>query len=159
MPDRIESEIEARERTHWRGKPALISVVAFFATLVLLLVICGALTGWWTGGKFPAQGPDRGATADPAWDKGPPQLQTHPDVDLAVVRKEEYQNLHTVRWTDAGHTYATIPIEDAMSMLAQAAAAGQTGQLLPAPKSATPVDLQVQKSGALAPPVQSSPKP
>jgi hypothetical protein len=148
-----------REVTHWRGKPALISAISFFAVMGLILLLCGGLTRWWTNGDLPKRTADLGATSDPAWNNTPPQLQTHAATDLADLRAAQYQRLHTLRWTDSSHAYATISIDDAMSLMTQAAANNQLDQLLPAPKPATPIDLQVQKAGAAVPPVQGSPAP
>ena len=159
MPERIEHESALREITRWQGKTALISIIAFFVFMIVLLMVCGALTRSWTNGQFPAHRANPGPTADPVWNKAPPQLQTHAARDLADVHAEEYRHLHTTHWADATHSYATVPIDDALSLLSQAAASNQLSQVLAAAKPETPIDLQDQKSGELASPVQTPPKP
>ncbi len=45
-----------------------------------------------------------------------PRLQPHPGLDLAAVRVAEERQLESWGWTDSGHEYARIPIEEAMTL-------------------------------------------
>lgn len=45
-----------------------------------------------------------------------PRPQTHPADDLAALRAQKQAALSGWGWTDAGHTFARIPIERAMTI-------------------------------------------
>jgi hypothetical protein len=137
------------EITTWRARPFVIGVVSFFLFMALMFVILGALTRSWSHHAWPLRGPISGPQADARWNRTAPQLQANPDLDLQTLQKAEYERLHATRWTDQTHAYACIPIEQAMALVAQAAA--EHRQILSAPKPATPIDLQNPKAGALAP--------
>ena len=141
-----ESSSPRHEITPWRARPFLIGAISFFAFMDLVFVIVGGLTATWTHHTWPLHAPVRDPESDPNWNRVTPQLQVHAAVDLRRLRQTEYQNLHAVKWTDETHTFASIPIEQAMALLAQAQTAAQLNQLLPPPKPATPIELQDQKS-------------
>jgi hypothetical protein len=127
------------EVTIWRGRPFLIGAVCFFAFMGIVLAVVEPF-------KSPA--------ADAGWNTDGPQLQTDAAGDLQILRQNEYKHLHTTAWADDSHTYAIVPIEQAMALLANAEANHQTNQLLPPTRPMTPIDLQNQKSGEAAPPAK-----
>ena len=135
-----------REITHWPLRPFVILVVGFFAFLAIMFLVLGGLTMRWTHGTWPPQQATPGAESTPGWNTTAPQLQPNPAADLARYQKREYEHLHTTRWTDDTHAYATIPVDRAMELIAEASAQHRLDQVLPPPKPATPLDLQNQKS-------------
>jgi hypothetical protein len=147
------------------GKPShyeidRLSKKAIFGGALGLFVLLGAVLAivWmlvrdWTREPWPQPGPPAPPAEAGRWNTAAPQLQVDPGMDLAQMRKIEKARLHAVGWTDASHTYATIPIEEAMRLMGEAAAEGRLGALLPPPQPATPLELQNQKSRALAEPV------
>ncbi len=139
------------EITPWRAKPFVIGIVSFFIFMGLIFVILRWLTVSWTHHRWPKEILINAPQTDPRWNDHVPQLQVNAQMDLIHLRQVEYENLHTVRWTDPAHTYAAIPIQRAMIMLVQATANHRVNQLLPEPKPASPIDLQNQKSSAVAP--------
>lgn len=139
------------EVTQWRSRPFIIGVFCFFLLMGVILFVVGGLTVSWTHQSWPPTGPVAGPQSDSRWNNKAPQLQINGDVDLAHLRQREYQRLHTVNWTDDSCTYASIPIDRAMSLMVQAEANHQLNQLLPEPKPATSIELQNQKSGTVAP--------
>jgi hypothetical protein len=127
---------------------------------VLLAVVFGVvwiLVQKWTDEPWPQPAPPAPPSATARWNDLPPQLQIAPGTDLVHLRQVEHARLHAVRWTDDSHTYATIPIEETMKLMGEAAAKGQLATLLPPPQPATPLDLQNQKSGAVAAPASPAP--
>lgn len=132
--------------TAGQAKPFLIGIFGFFLFMGLILAIVAGLTMSWTHGTWPPSGPFRGPQSNPRWNNAAPQLQVDATLDLQHLRQEEYQRLHTVRWMDNAHTYASIPIDRAIDLLAQAQTNHQLQQLLPEAKPATPEELQNQKS-------------
>lgn len=139
------------EKPQLQGRPFMIGVWVFFGTLTLILIVVWQLAHIWTHGGRAFRIAPAPPTADTRWATQPPQLQIDPAADLQKLRKIEYQRLHTARWLDDSHSYATIPIETAMQLLESATAPGQINTLLPPPQPATPLDLQNQKSRAAAP--------
>jgi hypothetical protein len=137
------------EKPQLRAKAFVIGIGSFFSFVALLYLVVWHLAGTWTHGGQPFHAPPAPASADARWTTQAPQLQINPGTDLQKLRQIEYQRLHTVRWTD--DAYAAIPIEDAMRLMAIAAAKGQISTLLPAPQPATPLELQNQKSREAAP--------
>ena len=135
------------EITQWHARPFIIGVVSFFIFMGLVYIIVGALTVSWSHRDWPPSGPVTGPQTTSGWNKAPPQLQVNAPLDLQHLRELENQRLHAIKWTDDRHAFATLPIEQAMTLLAQADADHHLNQLLPAPVPATPEQLQKQKSG------------
>ncbi len=132
--------------TRWKTRPPVIFVIGFFLFMAVMFIVLAVLTSSWTHGIWSPHGPLTGPPSGPGWNGSAPQLQTDPLADLQRLQTQEYQQLHSTKWTDDGHSYATIPIEKAMALIASADAEHRLDQLLPPPKSATPLDLQNQKS-------------
>lgn len=136
-----------REVTHWPLRPFVMLVTGFFVFMALMFAVLGSLTKSWTHGVWPPNGPVPSAQASPGWNTAAPQVQPDPSADLALWQQHEYEQLNSTRWNDHQHAYATIPIDKAMDLVAASSAAGQLDKVLPAPKPATPIDLQNQKAG------------
>lgn len=66
-----------------------------------------------------------------------PNLQVRPEVDLATLREREQARLHAYGWVDESQGIAHIPIERAIEILAQRAAAPV--DVAPAPGTEPPV--------------------
>lgn len=135
------------EITNWRTRPFIIGIICFLIFMVIIYMSVGAFTASWSFHTWPPRGPVAGPQATQGWNNAAPQLQVNAPMDLQHLREQEDQRLHAVNWTDDNHNFATIPIEQAMALLAQADANHQLNQLLPAPIPATPEQLQKQKSG------------
>ncbi len=143
-PDR---EPAARhEVTPWKSRPFVLLSSGFYVFMTLMFLVMAGLTIYWTHGVWPSRAPVPAAQSGPGWNASPSQLQTDAAGDLQRWQQHEYQQLHTAKWTDDSHTYATIPIEKAMDLVANASAGHRLDQLLPAPQAATPLELQNQKS-------------
>jgi hypothetical protein len=145
------------EKTHLKGRPFLIGAACFFVFAALLYVLIAVLLQHWSREPWPLRQPPAAPGLDSRWDDRAPQLQVDPAVDLATLRAAENQHLHALHWNDATHAYATIPIEDAMKLVAETAAKNQLNTLLPAPQPATPIQLQEQKSREALPPQEPNP--
>ena len=137
---------EGHEITTWKARPFVLLLAGFSVLIVLADFVLGGLTARWSHHDWPPAGPVVPPQATPGWNDGPPQLQTDAALDLQQLRALEFEHLHTTRWSDISHAYASIPIERAMQILAQAQAENRLNQVLPTPKPATPIDLQNQKS-------------
>ncbi len=135
-----------REITHWPLRPFVILVAGFFAFLAIMFLVLGGLTARWTHGAWPPHQHISSVQSTPGWNTTAPQLQPDPATDLSRYQKHEYDQLHATHWTDNTHTYAAIPLDRAMELIAEAGAQNRLDQLLPPPKAATPLDLQNQKS-------------
>jgi len=134
------------EVTPWKPRPFVLLSAGFYVFMAVMFLVLARLTISWTHGVWPPRAPVPPAQSAPGWNSSPPQLQTDAAGDLQRWQQYEYQLLHTTRWTDDTHRYATIPIEKAMDLVANAAAGHRLDQLLPAPQPATPIELQNQKS-------------
>ena len=150
-PEPSRNHSPGHEITPWRARPFLIGALSFLLFMGIVFVVVDALTMSWSHHAWPPRGPVVGPEPDPAWNKTSPQLQIDAPRDLQSVREAEERHLQALRWTDASHTYAAIPIAEAMNLLADAQARHQPNTVLPAPKPATPVELQDQKSTEAAP--------
>ena len=135
------------EQTHLRGKPFIVGAIGFAVFFLAAFGVVRTLVQDWSFGTVPPHHASLPPSADPRWNTEAPQVQIDPALDLAKVRQTEERRLHTLRWNDAAHTSATIPIEEALKLMSDAATKGELGSLLPSPKPATPLELQVQKSG------------
>jgi hypothetical protein len=135
-----------REITHWPLRPFVILVAGFFAFLAIMFLVLGGLTARWTHGTWPPSQATAGAESTPGWNSTAPQLQPDPAADLSRYQKHEYDQLHATHWTDNSHTYAVIPVDRAIDLITEASVRHRLDQLLPTAKSATPLDLQNQKS-------------
>jgi hypothetical protein len=157
-PDAMREKMPSHyEKSHLSGRPFIIGVVAFFILITGIFTTVWGLVEHWSGQTWPHRAPPAPPSATAGWDTRVPQIQIDPDIDLANLRQLEFRRLHAPYWTDASHTFATIPIEDAMNLLANAAAKGQLLAVLPAPQPATPVQLQDQKSREISPPQAPNP--
>ena len=154
-PETEQSRPLGHEVTHWHARPFILGIIYFLVFMGLVFLIVGGLTTSWSHHVWPPSGPVTGPQTTPGWNNTPPQLQINAPRDLQHLRQLEDQRLHSVKWTDDTHAFATIPIEQAMALVAQADAKHQLTQLLPAPQPATPEQLQNQKSGAALIPPQS----
>jgi len=142
------SDDKRHEVTNWKSRPFLIGF-GCFAFMLVLYTVMGGLTKNWSHGFWPQRQTPESPEAITGWNDEAPQLQTDASHDLAEVKKGEQAHLHAVKWSDASHSYATIPIERAMELYAHAEAYHQA--VLPPVVPATPIDLQNQKSSALVP--------
>jgi hypothetical protein len=145
------------EKTQLGGRPFVVGIISFFVFMALVFGVVWMLLQHWSLEPWPQRQPPAPASADVRWNTQMPQVQIDPGLDLARVRRMEDQRLHALRWNDAAHTYATIPIEDAMKLMTDAAAKNELSTLLPAPLAATPLELQDQKSRETAPPQVPNP--
>lgn len=146
-PDGSNKEMPSHyEKPHLPGRPFVIGAIAFFILMLVLYAVVWGLLDHWMEHAWPYRESPSPPFAESRWNTQAPQVQADPGPDLARLRQVEYRRLHTQRWIDASHAYASIPIEDAMKLLAQAAAVGQLTTVLPAPQPATPLQLQDQKS-------------
>jgi len=134
------------EITHWPIRPFVTLVASFFAFMALMFAVLGGLTSDWTHHLWPPNGPVPDAQTSRGWNAAAPQVQPDPAADLTHWQQHEYEQLHTTKWNDDRHAYATIPIKRAMELVATASAAGRLDKVLPPPKPATPIDLQNQKA-------------
>ena len=138
------------EPTDLPGSPFLISWISFFIFLPICGVVVWFLIVLWSRQIEPYQAvfPNQ---QNPHWNNAVPQLQTDPEIDLQTLQDRESARLHAAGWTDPGHAYAKIPIEDAMHLVVIKSGQNQLATLLPPAASLTPLDLQNQKSGSLKP--------
>jgi hypothetical protein len=140
------------EKTHLHGRPFLLGLAGFLILLLVAYVVVFGLLRAWSRQPWPRPHAPQPPQETQRWNGRAPQVQVSPERDLARERAAENERLHARHWNDAGHAYATIPIDDAMGLLAGAAARGQMATVLPAPQPATPVELQDQKSHEANPP-------
>jgi hypothetical protein len=151
MSELTDNNSAKREISVWRARPFIIGVICFFAFMAILLTVVGGLTVSWTNHTWPPHSPVENPASTSGWNTTAPQLETKPIQDLQAVRKAEYDKLHATRWTDNTRTFAAIPIERAMTLLAEAQANNQLNKVLPESKPATPVELQNQKGTEVGP--------
>ena len=145
------------ESTQVPGRPFVVGAICFFIFMGAAYVGVGGLLKHWSRQPLSALALPAPPTADMRWNMQAPQVQIDPTIDLAKVRAMEDRRLHALRWTDGTQAYAAIPIDEAMKLLADAAAKNQINTVLPAPQPATPIDLQNQKSREVNPPVIPTP--
>lgn len=145
------------EKPSLEGKPFVIGAICFFVLMLAIFGVAWGLLRHWSNKPWPRHGPPASPLADTRWKLKAPQIQIDPAIDLKNLRQSEARRLHTLRWNDASHAYATIPIEAAMKLLSDAAAKNQLTTVLPAPQPATPVQLQDQKSREAATPQLPNP--
>jgi hypothetical protein len=139
------------EITAWRGRPFLWSLAGFAGFMLLMFTVLGALTRSWTHSFSPNPRQPSPPQARAEWDRDVPQLQVNPRLDIQELRRREQETLHRVAWATNAPGVAVIPIDRAMALLVAADARHQLNSLLPPPQPATPLDLQVQKSGEAKP--------
>ncbi len=145
------------EKTHLHGRPFIIGLIGFLILMLVVYVVVFGLLQGWSRQPWPRPHAPRAPQETERWNAQAPQVQIAPELDLARVRAAEDARLHARHWNDAGHAYATIPIDEAMGLLAGAAARGQVATVLPAPQPATPLELQDQKSHEANPPEVPTP--
>ena len=111
------------ERTPHPGSELPLGRIALAGAAIAgtVLLAVGAVLGWLHEARLPPGGQRLVRPYDlvlPA-----PALQSAPQPDLRTYRTAKQLLLHETRWLDAGHRIARIPIEDAMALMAQRAAA------------------------------------
>lgn len=118
-----QSERECPEHEH-ELRDLKVSVVAVLTVFSLLMavVIQGALWGWFKGFKghaAPAQnGPWQVLAPDsPAAAQGFPALQLHPARDLRDFARENARRLQSYGWIDPAHGVIQLPVQRAMQLI------------------------------------------
>lgn len=117
------------------GKVALIGVL-----LLGIIGIVGHFVPWFVFDFMAIQTEGQGPPPSPLLsnDQLPsgPRLQVHPQADLAAMRAAEHDRLNSYSWADRPNGVVRIPIDRAMSLLAErglgAAQINQTSGNVPA---------------------------
>ncbi|MEO8276519.1 MAG: hypothetical protein ABI639_09880 [Thermoanaerobaculia bacterium] len=135
---RIDSEIDVRRSVEiglWlAGTTVGTLVVGYFIYLGLAR---------WTAGEDPKASPI--AQANQIVLPPAPNLQIHPEQELAAMRADERQRLTTWGWVDKSRGLVHIPIDEAIARLAVPAAAS-------VPASETAATAAVEAAPVAAPP-------
>ena len=97
--------------------------------LALVVVVSGALMWWMSVGlksRLAAADPPPPVLPEAREQELPPEprLQTSPEEDLRILRREEDEFLYGYEWVDEGAGIARVPIERAMELMAEDATEG-----------------------------------
>lgn len=117
------------------------------AVLITVIFVCSALVAFGyfrllerrRAGQAPRQQQAAGVRPDPSRQPPEPRLQRWPFDDIRALGKDERELLGEYRWLDKSAGVVRIPLDEAMRIYAERAAAGRAADPFTLPVGAAPL--------------------